>query len=120
MLNPKMHQFLLVAEEAAPRMPGRGIFILVLKFVPVLQVRIVYTHLRAHFRELADDDLRAAVPRVGDVLPVARPAQQHIGPGNVAAHIAERIPRQRRHVQAAGVVDVDGRRGYLEDVVLEA
>ena len=91
-------------------MARRGVIVLLLQLVPVVDVRVVDAHLGAHLGELADDHLRAAVAGVADVLAVAGPADQHVGPGDVAAHVPQGVAGQLGHVQAAGVVDVDGRR----------
>src|SRR5262249_57161035 len=59
----------------------------------------------------------AAVAGVPHVLPVARAADQHLGAGDVAPHVAERVARECGDVEAARVVDVDRRGAHLEDLV---
>ena len=73
----------------------------------------------AHLGEFAHDDLRAAVAGVAHVFAVGGAQQEHFGGGDRLAHVAQRVAHQLRGVQRAGVVDVNGQGGDLEDVILE-
>ena len=121
-LHPNVLQSFLVVEEPRPGMARRGIDVLLLQFVPVVDIRIVDAHVGAHFGELAHDHFRTAVAGIAHVLPVAGAANQHVGPGDVAAHVPQGVAGQFGDVQRPGVVDVDGHRADLEDfvAVLEA
>ena len=78
----------------------------------MIDIGIVNAHLGAHLGEFADDHLRAAITGVADVLAVARAADQHVGSGDVAAHVrkASRVssatcrPRVSLMSMAVGVI----------------
>ena len=80
-LHTDIYQVVLVMEKSRPRMSRRGINILLLQFIPVLDIRVVNLHLRPHLRQLSHDYLRAAVSRVPNVLTITRPAQKHLRAG---------------------------------------
>ena len=120
LLHSQVGQFFLVAEKACPGMAGGRVGVLFLELPPVPHVRVVHRHLAAHFGQLAHDDLRAAVAGVAHVLAVGGPQKGDFGGRHDLAHVAQGIAHQLGHVQGAGVVDVDGRGGDLENVVLKA
>ena len=57
----------------------------------MIHIGIVHAHLRTHFGELAEDQLAAAVASVAHILAITCAADEHIGTGYIAAHIAQRI-----------------------------
>ena len=101
-LHAQLAEALLVAEEARQRVPGGGVALLLLELPPVLQVGVVHLDLRAHFGQLAHDDLRAAVARVAHVLAVGGPEQRHLGGGHDLAHVAQGVAHELGRVQAPG------------------
>ena len=101
-------------------MAGGGIGFLFLEFPPVLHVGVVDADLRAHLGELADQGLGAAVTGVAHVLAVGGPQDDDAGGGDDLPHVAEGVADQFGGVEGPGVVDVDGQRRDLEDVVVEA
>jgi len=118
--HPAVLELLLVPEEAGPGMAGGRVGFLLLQFPPVFHVGVVDGDFRTHFRELSHHDLRAAVAGVPHVLPVGGAEEGDLGGGDDLPHVPEGVPDELRHVEGAGVVDVDRKRRDLEDVVLEA
>ena len=94
--------------------------ILRFQLVPVFEIRIVNSHLGSHLGKLSNDDLRAAVAGVTDILPITRSAQEYGRAGYLPAHVSKSISRQRRYVQAASIVYVDSRRCNLEYGITES
>ena len=86
----------------------------------MVDVRVVDTHVGAHFCEFANDDFRAAVTSVTDVLTIAGAAEQDFSGSDLFAHIAEGIADQFGYVQAASVIDVYCFWCDFENVVLKA
>ena len=97
-----------------------GVGVLLLQFPPVFHIGVVDNDIRTHFRELSHHDLRTAVAGVPHVLPVGGAEEGDLGGGDDLPHVPEGVPDQLRHVEGAGVVDIDRERRDLEDVVLEA
>jgi hypothetical protein len=62
----------------------------------------------AHFGQLADNQLRAAVPGIAHILPVRCTQQRNSGGCHDLAHIPQGIANQLGYMQGTGVVDVDG------------
>ncbi len=120
LLNPTVLEFILVPEEARPGMARRGVIVLLLQLQPLLHVGVVDDNFSTHFRELSHHDLRAAVAGVPHILPVGGAEDGDPGGCYDLAHVPEGISDELCRVEGAGVVNVDGERGDLEDVVIKA
>ncbi len=70
------HEILLVPEESRPRMPWGRVGVLVLQFVPMIDIGIVHGNFGSHLGQLADDQFAAAVTCISDILTVARTGYQ--------------------------------------------
>ena len=68
--HPQFAQVFLVAEKPRPTLAGRRVGILLFKLPPVLDVRVVHHHLRAHLSQFAHDHLGAAVAGIAHILAV--------------------------------------------------
>jgi len=117
--NLAVLEFLLVPEEARPGVAGGGIGFLFLQFPPVFHIGVVDCDIRTHLRELSHHDLRAAVAGVPHVLPVGGAEEGDFRSGDNFPHVPEGVPDELRHMEGAGIVDVDCERRDLKDVVLE-
>ncbi len=120
MLDAQIDEAFLIMEEPCPRVAGCGIGVLIFNFEPMLEIGVVDFHVGAHLRKFADDNFRAAVTGICDVLTVTCAAEKDGGAGELFAHIAEGISCECGGVEAASVVDVDGHRRNLEYVIVEA
>ena len=119
-LNPYFGELVLIPEEPRPGVARGGVGFLFLQFPPVLHVRVVYANLGPHFSQLPDQRLGAAVAGVAHVLPVGGAEEGDLRSGDDLPHVPKGVPDELRHVEGAGVVDVDRKRRDLEDVVLKA
>ena len=101
-LDADIYQVLLIAEEPRPGMARRRVAVLRFEFLPVIDIRIVHPHFGAHFGEFAHDDFRAAVAGVADIFAIACAADEHVGAGDVLAHVAQGVACQVRPRAARG------------------
>ena len=107
-------------EEAGPAIVRTGIAVLRLEFPPVVQVGVMDLDIGAHLGEFAHDHLRAAVAGVAHVFTIGRAQHQDFGGRDGLAHVTQGITHKLGRVQRAGVVNVNGQRRDLEDVILES
>ncbi len=120
LVDPELLQLVLVPEKPRPRIPRRGVGVLLFEFPPVFHVGVVDGDLGPHLGKLPDHDLRTAVPGVPHVLPVGSPEDGDLRGRHDPPHVPQGVPDELGRVERPGVVDVDGQRRHPENVVVEA
>ena len=120
LINPKVFQTLLIPEEAGPACTDSRVGVLGFKLPPVLYIGVMYPDIAAHFCNLPHDKLRPAVAGVAYVLPVGGAQERHGRSGHDLAHVPQCVAHVLHGTQRPRVVDVDGRRGDAEVLILEA
>ena len=87
----EVFQTVLITEEPGPGVTGSGIGVLGFKFIPMVNIGIVYPDLSSHLGELAYDHLTAAVTGVADILTVAGTTNYYISSGDITTHVSQGI-----------------------------
>src|ERR1035441_4632555 len=85
---PNPLQFFLITEEASFALTEGRETILLLKFPPMVDIRIMNIYLGTHFGKFTDQDFRPAISCIPNIFTIRGTEHDNISGGNRFTHIA--------------------------------